>query len=405
MQANLARKNRRVPVLCMFFLLLSMIASTIGTISYSVIPAIWKLIEKDYVFLDLIKTVTSALAHNAVTISAFFFVLIVLLLAFKPKGWAISILAFLASVFMFVVGIIVAISSVTLIIGLINGTISGTERIIITVIDIIIYLLPISISFSWSALALAGISSSILHKTAKKAIRYSFGALTVAFGIISSGMFLLSSFGNILAAIKEIINILIFKHNDSFTASMLAPMFIFANILGFIGIILLTVYFIKPYKKTFQPRETDPEIIYAIDEDDPVFHEIDGITEQEEAPITNDAAEEPECECKDEPAEAPKKRKSIFCAIKKALENRTRSFKIALALLIASIILEPAVFIIPAVAIASIVIMLRAKKRSTIIVFGILNMVLGGGPISLAAGIFMMFIPETSLLKNEDKAE
>ena len=382
-----------------------MIASTIGTISYSVIPAIWKLIEKDYVFLDLIKTVTSALAHNAVTISAFFFVLIVLLLAFKPKGWAISILAFLASVFMFVVGIIVAISSVTLIIGLISGTISGTERIIITVIDIIIYLLPISISFSWSALALAGISSSILHKTAKKAIRYSFGALTVAFGIISSGMFLLSSFGNILAAIKEIINILIFKHNDSFTASMLAPMFIFANILGFIGIILLTVYFIKPYKKTFQPRETDPEIIYAIDEDDPVFHEIDGITEQEEAPITNDAAEEPAFECKDEPAEAPKKRKSIFCAIKKALENRTRSFKIALALLIASIILEPAVFIIPAVAIASIVIMLRAKKRSTIIVFGILNMVLGGGPISLAAGIFMMFIPETSLLKNEDKAE
>ena len=407
MQANLARKNRRIPVLCMFFLLLSTLTSAIGSLSSFVFPAIWKLkeLQGKFSITDLIRTVATALANNAVTISAIFFLLIVLVLLFKPKGWAISIPAFLSSIFMLSIGIVVAATSLTLLISLINGSIPNGESDTIpsAIIDIIICLLPASISFSWAALGFAGISSIILHKTAKKAIRYSFGALTVAFGIISSGMFVISSLGNVLAAIKEIIAFA-FYDSIGFTACTFAPVFIFANLLGFIGIILLTVYIIKPYKKTFLPHETDPEIIYAIDEDDPVFHEIDGTAKCECCECCEAEAEKAEEEkAEAEPTEPKEKKKCPLAFLKKWLSCRTRSFKIALALLIAALILEPGALIIPGIGIASIIIMLRASKRPTVIVLGIVNMVLGGGPISLVAGIFMLFIPEASLLEKAPK--
>ena len=403
MQANLARKNRRIPVLCMFFLLLSTLTSAIGNSISSVIPSLWKLFENG--FDGLLRDPVISFSFNIVSFSEIFIYLTVFILLFKPKGWVISIPAFLASGFMIFVSVISAIVAVGSFAELVSG---AAHYWPFSAVDIIIYLLPISISLSWASLGLAGISSIILHKTAKKAIRYSFGALTVAFGIISSGMFVVSGVGNVLAAIKEIIAVS-FYHSIGNTACILAPIFIFANILGFIGIILLTVYLIKPYKKTFLPHETDPEIIYAIDEDDPVFHEIDGTAkcecceccEAEEEKAEEEKAEADTAET--EPTKPKEKKKCPLAFLKKWLSCRTRSFKIALALLIAALILEPGALIIPGIGIASIIIMLRASKRPTVIVLGIVNMVLGGGPISLVAGIFMLFIPEASLLEKAPK--
>ena len=410
MQANLARKNRRIPVLSILLLLLSAMMSAIASSSSFVVPAIFNLknMQAQFSLTELIRTVATAIAHNAVTISSIFFLLLVFVLLFKPKGWAVSFTAVLASIFMLAIGIIVAATSLSLTVGLINGTVpgSGADSIPSAILDIIICLLPATISFSWFALALAGISSMILHRTAKKAIRYSFGALTVAFGLIASGMFVISSFGNILAAAKEAVAFW-FYDSIGFTYCTNAPTFIFANSIGFLGILLLTYYLISPYKKSFLPHETDPEIIYAIDEDDPVFHEIDGIVEEDtneaceiaEVEENTDAATEESSDTTEggENEEAPKKKKRLRAYIKKLMENRTVTFKIALGLTIAALILELGTITIPFIGIATLIAMFLARKRTTVIVFGIVNMVLGGGPVTLLAGIFMLFIPEASL--------
>ena len=406
MQANLARKNRRIPILCMLFLLLSTIMSAIGNSISSVIPSLWKLFENG--FDGLLRDPVISFSFNIVSFSEIFLYLTVFILLFKPKGWVISIPAFLASGFMTFVSVIFAIVSVGSFAELVSGAALYWP---FSAVDIIVYLLPISISLSWASLGLAGISSIILHKTAKKAIRYSFAALTVAFGIISSGMFVVSGVGNVLAAIKEIIAVAFYRSIGN-TACTLAPIFIFANILGFIGIILLTVYLIKPYKKTFQPHETDPEIIYAIDEDDPVFHEIDGDANEpeeneaqtaEENTGTEDTADEEKGE---EPDEKQKKKKrpiaSFINKIKQIHSTRATVYKIAFALLIAALFMEFGDVCVPGIGIASIFVLLYAKRRPTVVVFGILNMVLGGGPVSLIAGILMLFIPECSICPKDD---
>ena len=110
MQANLARKNRRIPVLSILLLLLSAMMSAIASSSSFVVPAIFNLknMQAQFSLTERIRAVATAIAHNAVTISSIFFLLLVFVLLFKPKGWAVSFTAVLASIFMLAIGIIVA---------------------------------------------------------------------------------------------------------------------------------------------------------------------------------------------------------------------------------------------------------------------------------------------------------
>jgi hypothetical protein len=169
---------------------------------------------------------------------------------------------------------------------------------------------------------------------------------------------------------------------------------------------MLTVYLIWPYKKKYHPEETDPEIIYAIDENDPVMCEIGGTSalEKVEEPESADTIEESSAEenaenAAEENPEPPKKQKKcIFKKIKELCECRSRRFVTSYILVIIALILEFGA-IIPFVGIATLIVMPKIKKRTTMIVFGILNMVFGGNIISLIAGILMIFTPERALLK------
>ena len=320
---------------------------------------------------------------------------------------------------MLAVGAIVAISSGESIFILAKGIIDAikTGAPVVTekpwpiaLIDIIILLLPVLTSIPWFALGLAGVSASILHKTARKAVRYSFGALTIAFGLIASGMFVISCIGNALPALQEIISIL-FYESIGFNACALAPVFILANVIGFIGIIMLTVYLIWPYKKKYHPEETDPEIIYAIEENDPVMCEIGGTTAEEKA-TEDEKGDAPEVEAADASAQSDssenvenppeKKKKCLFGKLKELAATRSRRFVTSYILIIIALFLEFSA-VVPFIGIVSLIVMPKMKSKTTMIIFGILNMVFGGGIFSLAAGVLMIFSPERALLKAGEK--
>jgi len=426
MSANLARRNRRVPVLSLLFLLFSTIISAVATPIYSVISVTWRIAESS--FATLPSLVLSSLTHNAIVFSTLFLLVVVIMLLYKPKGWAFSIPAFIAFAFTSVIGIIYAIDAVRSLISYITGFVesgafSFAELFSMTSISIfvsvVIRLMPLAIALCWFALGLSAIFSAVLHKTAKKGLRFSFGALTIAFGIIGSGMFIASAAANIAVLIIELLS----RSVVGYAMLFCAPIFVFANILGFVGMILLVLYTVKPYKKGFQPEETDPEIIYAIDENDPVMNELDGTpTENVAEGELDEAAQAEEAERAaayrqeraEEAAKAAAYRNEMQKAkarikeqnedaireasVKKSKSRWTPIFTFSFITLLLSLIFEPGLLISTALGITGLIVMMCAKKKASIVVLGVLNMLFGGGIISLVAGILMMFIPEDTLL-------
>ena len=93
--------------------------------------------------------------------------------------------------------------------------------------------------------------------------------------------------------------------------------------------------------------------------------------------------------------------------------KRSAIFKVARALLIASLVPGPFT-LLPGINIATLVALLRARKKKTITVFAILNMIFGTGLfhilfglglVPIAAGVLMLFIKEDSLVKAPAKTE
>lgn len=428
MSANLARRNRRVPVLSLLLLLFSTIISAVATPIYSIISVVWRIREIEILADYFFPLTLSTLTGNAIVFSTLFLLVIVIMILYKPKGWAFSIPAFIAFAFTSVIGIIYAIDGVRYLISYIRGFVmSGAFSFaelfsmssIFRFANIVIALMPLAIAIAWFALGLSSIFSAILHKTVKKGLRFSFGALTIAFGIIGSGMFVASAISNIVALAIELLG----GSYEGYAMLFCAPIFVFANVLGFIGMILLVLYMVKPYKRGFKPEETDPEIIYAIDENDPVMNELDGTAAEDVAEGELDEAAQAEeaeraaayrQERAEEAAKAAAYRNEMQkakarikeqnedaireAAVKKSKSRWTPIFTFSFITLLLSLIIEPGLLISSVLGITGLIVMMCAKKKASIVVLGVLNMLFGGGIISLVAGILMMFIPEDTLL-------
>ena len=505
MSSNLARRNRRAPVLCILLLLFSTIITAFGTLIYALAENAW--LWKGFQFNALY--IIPQMLYNVVSFSVVFLLLLAFVLCFKPKGWVISILSFTASAFMLVVGLLIAIpgvsESVDSIIEWVNNSdfvgLPSIVTLITFVLEIIFALLPLISSVCWFSLGLSGVLSSLQHRSERKGLRGFLATLSVTFGIFASSLFIISSFGNTVILIEEIVSICVrifAQVNEPSIYTMLIAFipFTVANFFGAVGTVLLSAYLVSPFKRGYKPQETDPLIVYAIDEDDPVMCEIDGgaqnteevapekateaiaedVPKAEESPeelaeeiteeatevegdaateeateVEGDAATEEAIEVEgdaateeatvptEEPPEEPTEEVSMaeesaatYCetreeeakraaayieemhkvkerelkdekiheeAVKKATKRWTPILIISFVTLLASLVFEPGLLISTTAGIIGLAVILFAKKKTPIIVLAIINMVLGGGLLSIAAGILMIFIPADSLIQ------
>ena len=481
MSSNLARRNRRAPVLCILLLLFSTIITAFGTLIYALAENAW--LWKGFQFNALY--IIPQMLYNVVSFSVVFLLLLAFVLCFKPKGWVISILSFTASAFMLVVGLLIAIpgvsESVDSIIEWVNNSdfvgLPSIVTLITFVLEIIFALLPLISSVCWFSLGLSGVLSSLQHRSERKGLRGFLATLSVTFGIFASSLFIISSFGNTVILIEEIVSICVrifAQVNEPSIYTMLIAFipFTVANFFGAVGTVLLSAYLVSPFKRGYKPQETDPLIVYAIDEDDPVMCEIDGgaqnteevapekateaiaedVPKAEESPeelaeeiteeateVEGDAATEEATVPTEEPPEEPTEEVSMaeesaatYCetreeeakraaayieemhkvkerelkdekiheeAVKKATKRWTPILIISFVTLLASLVFEPGLLISTTAGIIGLAVILFAKKKTPIIVLAIINMVLGGGLLSIAAGILMIFIPADSLIQ------
>ena len=423
MSTNLDHRNRRVPVMCFLLLLFSTIITTSITPIYSIFTLISRFKEYPDFYSNLFEGITATMAHNVISFSAVFLFALLIMLICKAKGWAIAILSFIASFFMLVIGIIVVIPHVVTIYQLI------ADFSIIT-IYFLYYLTPLFLSMfvegflpiftagCWFALGLAGLFSIGVSKAKKKGAKGFFGTFTVLFGISASGMFTLSTIGNVIILIYELYN----NHYQDLLSyigyNMLLAFipFAIANALGFVGIILLSVYFIKPYKKGYVP-EAEKEDLEVIGGNDELGEYIESMAEVEIGETAADdeaeraaayrAARAEEAKRAAEYRERLQKAKARQAAqntatLRENAANKAKSrwtpiYTFSFITLLVSLIVEPAAFI-PFIGVIAIIVLLCAKKKAPIIVMAILNMLFGAGIICIIAGILMLLIPEDTLL-------
>ena len=280
------RKKRRIPVLCLIFILTAVlihavitpICSIVGTIvtniSYAIYLKTTFFMGSAPVFVLLVRTFVIIFSNNlnASFFSLLFLLIIAIMLLFKLKGGFVAIPAFLASLLTAISGTVSILYHVLIYAfsGLGNPLQNLLDQMITSIYDpsYILYwiclLLQLIIPIFWFMLGLSAIISIFSRNAKKKTFKILFGVPTVLFGILSGGVFVTAASTNILSALQELIHNIIALTVKSialseyhyvtfifsgFTNSFFAPIFIFANILGLASIILLAVYLVNPYKR------------------------------------------------------------------------------------------------------------------------------------------------------------
>ena len=283
MKTDSDRKNRRVPILSLILLLTSAVLTlvckilqlTAGSLIHGIITAkemnllygsTWMYVLT-FTASNLIYTLLSVTAVSSFTI----FIIIAIMQILKAKGGAFAGTSFLAFVITSVKCLIgVVWSCLTLLLpgATVKDSLAGNLQLLVyspsTLISWITRLLGLVIPLCWLALGIACLFSILFHKAKKKGTKIFACVMTVLFGIGGCSMFIVKICNNILAVISDVIqNVLAFTvktiamdpyswityHPSYFIGTIFGFIFVFANILGFAGMILLVKYLLNPYKK------------------------------------------------------------------------------------------------------------------------------------------------------------
>ena len=283
------RKNRRVPILSLFFILISTVLTLVCSILQRQATTVMQFIATliyNRLFYG-VSSVASALSSCSMSIivsfmfywvvplsSAIAFFVITILSLTKSKGGALAITSGVAIIGNAVKCISSLLCGFCLVLGSIILSDINSENIIEFVIyhttflpEMITYIFTkpltcIILTMCWLAFEIACLCSIFYHKTNKKSVKTTAKVLAIIFGIGGSSMFLVriaDIIQNVISYLfTAILNLLLnYKVGHTilncipsfFSALFFAGIFIFANILGFVGMILLITYLLNPYKK------------------------------------------------------------------------------------------------------------------------------------------------------------
>ena len=272
------RKNRRVPILSLLFILISTVLTFVCSILQTQIISVVQTVRNILGLIEIYRYYGSYLSVTFIILnyvlpivyaflsflfswilpllSAAAFIAILILLLTKSKGGALAITS----------GVAVAGSVVKAIFCFLGGVFSfimpyNTNRFA-SLLNIVSPARLFILALCWLAFGIACLCSIFYHKSNKKSVKTTAMVLAIIFGIGGSSMFLVriaDIIQNVISYLfTAILNLLLnYKVGHTilncipsfFSALFFAGIFIFANILGFVGMILLITYLLNPYKK------------------------------------------------------------------------------------------------------------------------------------------------------------
>ena len=284
------RKNRRVPILSLILLIASVVIHVLSTPVYGIAKGIIEAYGMKDVFafgsMTPAATATSIIMNlifapllNPVSCIWLFLGIITLMLLFKARGVFLAIPSFLASVYSFIVGILATVYMLYVVFcGYLLQIPKGIEHFIDSfkryiaamaaepsqLVTWIYVLMPFAISLCCLSLALSCIFGGIKQKAKRKGAKIALSVAIISFDVLGACMFIKSSLANLMFSAAEIIQQIIYftdgvvaidngwiltYYNSYFITTIFGFIFVFANILGFAGMILLVKYLLNPYKK------------------------------------------------------------------------------------------------------------------------------------------------------------
>ena len=281
---------------------------------------------------------------------------------------------------------------------------------------------------------IAAITAFVSGKVKKKAVKLPLGIGSAIFGILSSGVFVISAFSNVLGLIDCFFSL-------RYIMLLIAPIMFIGNVLGAIGMIAFAVYMVKPNKKGYIPEyeedldeayddeyipeefegtDADPKVVNGeavatagvgatatvnantglLPEDVAAAEEAKRVAAYRAARV--DEAHRAEVYRQEMQRARAQREAERQDAIRRQAASKVRSrwspvFTFAFITLLISLILEPAAFI-PFIGVISVIVMLCAKRKAPLIIMGILNILFGAGIICIISGILMFCIPEDTLV-------
>ena len=492
MAAKLDHRSRRTPTLSLVLVLISLVICLLFSSIFSVISLGNDSLEYEageFRAEQIECSILYSTLQNILIYSSFFVFIILMMMLYKPKTYAYSIPAFLAGGFNLIIGLPMFTNGVKSYFYWFLGIdkfgeifkygdlnlFESVKRVFTETIDFlknciptvenptastnipvlttyILLALPLATAFCWFALAIAAITAFVSGKVKKKAVKLPLGIGSAIFGILSSGVFVISAFSNFIGLINCFFDSNIFPgllgYNNTwpfegtrYIMLVIAPIMFIGNVLGAIGFIAFAVYMVKPNKKGFIPEyeenldeayddEYIPEEFAGTDLDPAVVNgeatatATTGATatatqSTEHLPEDVAAAEEAKRIAAYRAARADEAHRAEVYrqemrraraqreaerqdAIRRQAASKVRSrwspvFTFAFITLLLSLILEPAA-LIPFIGVISVIVMLCAKRKAPLIIMGILNILFGAGIICIISGILMFCIPEDTLV-------
>ena len=491
MAAKLDHRSRRTPTLSLVLVLISLVICLLFSSFFSVISLANDSHEYEvgeFRAEQIECSILYSTLQNTLIYSSFFVFIILMMMLYKPKTWAYSIPAFLAGGFNLIIGLPLFTKGVKSYFLWFLGIekfgqifkygdlsfIESIKRVFTGTIDFlkscipsmesptaneyvpclttyILLALPLAAAFCWFALAIAAITAFVSGKVKKKAVKLPLGICSAVFGILSSGVFVISAFSNFIGLINCFFETNIFPLLLNFNAwsfegtryimMLIAPVMFIGNVLGAIGMIVFSIYMVKPNKKGFIPEyeenldeayddEYIPEEFEGTDLDPAVVngeatatattgetatatqgteHLPDDVAAAEEAKriaayraARADEAHRAEVYRQEMQRARAQREAERQDAIRRQAASKVRSrwspvFTFAFITLLLSLIFEPAA-LIPFIGVISVIVMLCAKRKAPLIIMGILNILFGMGIICIISGILMFCIPEDTLV-------
>ncbi len=493
MAAKLDYRSRRTPSLSLVLILISLAICLVFSSLFSVISLFKDTLgsqftEYGYKFgpKDMECSILYSTLQNTLIYSSFFVFIILMMMLFKPKTWAYSIPAFLAGGFNLIIGIPMFANGVksyflwflgiekfgqifkygdlsfiesikrifTLTIDFLKDCIPAIERPtenadVTCLTTYILLALPLAAAFCWFALAIAAITAFVSGKVKKTAVKLPLGIGSAVFGILSSGVFVISAFSNFIGLINCFFDTNVFPfllnydmlyfEGTRYIMMLIAPVMFIGNVLGAIGMIVFSIYMVKPNKKGYIPEyeedldeayddeyipeefegtDADPKVVNGeavatagvgatatvntglLPEDVAAAEEAKRVAAYRAARV--DEAHRAEVYRQEMRRARAQREAERQDAIRRQAASKVRSrwspvFTFAFITLLISLIFEPAA-LIPFIGVISVIVMLCAKRKAPLIIMGILNILFGLGIICIISGILMFCIPEDTLV-------
>lgn len=269
------RKNRRVPILSLLFILISTVLTFVCSILQTQIISVVQTVRNilglieiyryygsylpvilNYVLPIVYAFLSFLFSWVLPLLSAAAFIAILILLLTKSKGGALAITS----------GVAVAGSVVKAIFCFLGGVfpfiMPYNTNSFASLLKIVSSARLFILALCWLAFGIACLCSIFYHKTNKKSVKTTAKVLAIIFGIGGSSMFLVRIAGNVWSVISSlstiifnllrgytVLSTLIISVPTFLITLFFAGIFIFANILGFVGMILLIAHLLNPYKK------------------------------------------------------------------------------------------------------------------------------------------------------------